>query len=528
MLNKLFISVLLVLAGLSCRGAAPGPQSQAQPASPRTEPLPVQQAKAYPETVTGRFVSLADFEDSPQGPRGRDQLSYFSVEPPDKPSGDRSSLAVVYNITRTGAGALAAALPARRELVFRVPHIHDFRNYTLLSFALHSPALRDDLRATVVTARGSWTSNRTLVLPGWNNVLIDIRHLSSAPDVDITAVDSLKIAFADSVSPVTFGVDDIMLIQNERAITPAPDGLKLVKTGLDYRLTLGAADPLALAQGSDGLWRLNRMQPVVQLSPPGQLPQTRDEDLALMGLRKVGQVELLENNSIRVRICSTWYFPTRSGEWASLAVRRLRWEYTFYGDGRWVTHLEVNNSGGRQIELVRVLTDVPVAMAGRTVSRELAAYGLGSDVGRWSFMSARDGEDKVSQERAYLNPGRIVPMLAAQDVYAAGDADRDRFDESEGCYVLGARSGHCRFTIHPPADGLPSAVFRILASGSAPGKAGRWEGTPSINMEGQVLRDVAVQGQNLLFSIPGRVDRPTVVEVLGRQVDDESAAPASR
>ena len=134
---------------------------------------------------------------------------------------------------------------------------------------------------------------------------------------------TLRITFADAPTAVTFHLDDLMLIQNQRAIEPAPEGLKVAKSGLAYDVGVkDEKDPLCLAQGPDGFWRWNRHQPIVQLLPPGEIPEGREEDLDLMGQRRIGQVTLLENNALRVRLESAWFFPSRSGEWASSAARQ--------------------------------------------------------------------------------------------------------------------------------------------------------------------------------------------------------------
>ena len=142
------------------------------PAPPENtpDPLPLQQARAYGETVTGLFVSLVDFEDAHDGPKGHSQVELFSIAPSDK----RGRRKFVVNITRTGAGAMEVTLGPGASLAFASPDIHDFTGYTLLTMALYSEALRDDLQVTLVSESGNWTSHRTLLTPGWNNVLVDI------------------------------------------------------------------------------------------------------------------------------------------------------------------------------------------------------------------------------------------------------------------------------------------------------------------------------------------------------------------
>ena len=126
MRHRLIVLATLLL-GVSLAGCQPMAERAPSAAGnrgerPTVDPLPVQQARAYPETATGRFVSLADFEDAPGSIAGFRQVEQFSVAP-GAPAADRR---FVVNITRTGAGALEVCVPARAELVFDVPDLHDF------------------------------------------------------------------------------------------------------------------------------------------------------------------------------------------------------------------------------------------------------------------------------------------------------------------------------------------------------------------------------------------------------------------
>ena len=471
-------------------------------AGPQIDPLPVQQARAYPETVTGLFLSLADFEDAPDG-RGDEQVEHFAVLP-DGQGGKK----FVVNITRTGAGAMEVVLPARAALAFRIPDIHDFTGYTLVSLALYSESLRDDLTVTLVTDAARWTSHRTLLMPGWNNVLIDIRRLERVVGFDVTDVQEMHIAFANAVSPVTFNLDDIMVVDNRRKLTPVPHGAALAKAGLDYTMIVPHRDkPVSIAMGSDGLWRLDAVQADVQVLPPRAVAPTAGEDLEWMGPRRLGTVDILEHNAVRIRLATTWYFPMRVGEWASLAVRQIRWEYTFYHDGRWVTHVELNNAGGQQIGSVRFLLPQRAAWAGAGVSKDRTLADLAGPVGRWSYLVAPPKLRAETLESNYIRPGTIRTAIAAADFFAPGDADRDGFDETQGCYSLKARAGHCRFTILPPEGGLIDPVVRV---------AGQWKGAVSVNSEGLAIRDVVrLDDGSVLFVVPGFLKRPTAVEVVG-------------
>ncbi len=468
-------------------------------------PISVQQSRAYPETVTGDFVSLCDFEDVPSGPKGHQQVEDFSIQP----LGDGHRKFVV-NITRTGAGAMEVALMPKNHLFLTIPHIHDFTEYSLLSISLYSEALRDDLRVTLGSETASWRSHRTIVRSGWNNVLIDIQRLGNVKNFNSKHVRTLVIEFADATGQVTFNIDDILLIDNRRQIEPIPKGLKLDKIGLDYRLTLpGRRSGLKLTQSPDGLWRLGSDGPMVSLAGPGGTCATDREDLALMGDRKVGYVEVVEHNATRLRLRNIWYFPTRAGEWASLAVRQIRWDYTFYSDGRRITHVELNNAGGAEIRAVRLKLPAPAAWTTGKFADELLVGRFAGPVARWGYLSAPAGPKRDALHRDYIAPGRISRTMADK-AHAPGDSDRDGFDESQGCYFVKAtKSGHCRFTIVPPASGLlVDPVFRV---------AGPWKGKVRVSAAGLGVRDVTLAADgSALFILPGQIRYPLAVEVAGK------------
>jgi len=488
---------LVVLLVLGCEQTQPeGPKS------PRAGQLTVEQVKAYEEAATGVFLSLADFEDSPDGRSGQEQLKHFSIIPGSGEAACRFSV----NERRTGAGAVEVTIPAGGKLTFTPPETHDFTGYSLLGAAVYSTAFRDELQMTVVTQGASWQSGRMLVKPGWNTVLFDIRRPPPIVGLDLGEVRAVEMAFTDAAEPVSFALDDIMLINNLRVVRPSPFGMTLQREGLDYRLAVNrASDEFLLAAGLHGFWQLGRHQAVMQLAGEGENFDRRGVQLALLGSRRIGQAELLECNAVRVRFASTWYFPARSGEWLSAAVRRIEWRYTFYADGRWVTHVELNNAGGRPVESVRIILPSPAAWAGGTISNELLVSDFRGPVGRWSYVCQTQGDTNGLLTDNYLSPGHLIVTLGSDGPAAEGDADKDGFDESEGCYFLRAKAGHCRFTIIPPPGGLFNPAFRV---------AGEWVGQVSAGSEGLAIRDIAVvNDESVVFVLPGLIEKPTAVEV---------------
>ncbi|MCK4602758.1 MAG: hypothetical protein KAU28_09850, partial [Phycisphaerae bacterium] len=425
MSNRCLAALLGALMLLGCE-PPPAPREEV---GYDLESLPAQQRKVYPETAGGLFVCLADFEDAADGRRGFEQVESFSISP----DGPAARHRFVVNITRTGAGAMEVSLPAGAGLVFTIPHFHNFTGYTLLSMSLYSRSVRDDLRVTLTTRGASWHSPPALLKPGWNTIMVDLQRLAGLQGFDITDVRTMRLAFTEASAAVEFNLDDIMLINNYRRIGRTAKGIAVIKGGLDYRISLPYhSQPLALAQQADGLWRFGGSQPVMQLAAGARLPTASGpEQLTLLGPRKVGLVEIVENNPIRLRLVNTWYFPTRPGEWLSLAVRQIRWENTFYPDGRWVTHVELNNAGGTKIGAVRIVLPQPVAWAGGVVSTRRTTKRFAGPVGRWNYLFSPPGEPGRTLQKNYLNPARVVKAIATEGKFAPGDADRDGFDESQ-------------------------------------------------------------------------------------------------
>ncbi len=494
-------------------GCGPAPRDDPDRAAPAMAPLPVQQVRVYGETVTGRFISLIDFENTPVGHPGDEaqtewgdeQLGHFSFTP-----AGAGRLAHVVNRTRTGAGAMAVTLPPKSGLLFRPPHASDFRKFTLLSLAVHSAAVRDDLVITLISATGAWRSSPLLVPAGWSTVTLDLARVARGGAFDLSRIEAMAFRFTSAAEEVTFHIDDIMVIDNRRQIQRTPASIKLLKSGLDYTISLPGWDgPILLTQGDDGLWRLGRHQPVVRVTAAGD-PSAGDdgEDLRAMGSRRVGAVELLEANAVRLRLANTWYFPPQAGEWIDMDVRQIRWEYTFYGDGRWVTHVTVNNAGGEELAGLRITSPTPAAWSTGHIGRELSVADFAGPVGRWSMLTAPESKATDRQKQQFIRPPAMAVRLGRADVRADGDDNQDGFDESQGCYVARSAGGNCRIELRPAPGGAPllRPVIRV---------AGPWSGPVVANCAGMPLRPVARVPGGVVVVVPGELASPALIEFAG-------------
>ena len=230
-------------------------------------------------------------------------------------------------------------------------------------------------------------------------------------------------------------------------------------------------------------------------------------------------LEILERNGIRLRLRNTWYFPVSGGEWITLGgeqgrqwslatagVRQIRWEYTFYWDGRIVTDVVINNAGGREIAGVRITAPQPAAWSDGTRGPVAEVTRLAGDVARFSFLITPAGVQKRRWESDYLQPARLRVDVGEMDV-VPGDAGGDGFDESQGCYRLRARAGRCRFAVVPWRRAVAGAVVRI---------AGPWGPAVTADSEGLALRRlVRLEDGSVLLVVPGPIRRTRWVEVTG-------------
>jgi hypothetical protein len=456
-----------------------------------------EQRRAYDETVTGMFLSLVDFETDADGREGFAQADWFRLVNPGPGDGAK----FVVNMTSTGAGALQADLSPGSALVLDVPGVTDLSDYTLLSMAVHSETLRDDFRVTLETDAGIHRSGGHLLRPGWNMVHVDLQRLRRRRGVDLTGVRRIRWDFPRAAGPLRIRLDDVLLIDNDRVIRPTPPGVILRKSGLDWTIQLpGRDEPMRLSQGDDGLWRLGDVQTNLTLrDPDGNAPA---DPLTMLGERSLGEVQLLETNRVRTRLAVTWFFPSRAGEWASLAVRRVRWEHTFYADGRWVTHMEINNAGGQPIGAVRIDARRPVAWSNGAVAAEMEQEFAGP-VGRWNWMAAGDTRFARAYRRQYARPGRIETTLGGEPT----TADANGYDVSQGCHVVRGRDGLCRFELIPPPEGLVNPVVRVENIG--PGEI-------TAAAEGLAIRTWASSADGeVVLVIPGEVHKPLSVEFRG-------------
>ncbi len=566
------------------------------------------------EFVPSRRTVLVDFEpvNSRTQPTSRPR-DFFSIDG----AGEGSEVQLVSNVTRSGQGALQAILPKGSELSYRLPAPRDFSTYPLLSVAVYSVQRRGDFHVTLEDRQRQWRSGELPLESGWTDVQIDLGFLRGQGALDVQDIRALQFGFGERVSvsspsassasaeaseatsepaaesvcepsaesasqpasapasepashPAgdTIVLDDIQLIDNRHEISPLPEGMRLIASGLDYELTLpGRADPLRLTQGRDGLWRLGADRAALALADDvnhfaapqaDTAPAENLEDLTMLGCgtgvspvcntavptmsdtpgaasvlpslitslgrdaqdthgrdahatnsqnsqsSRVGAVEVIEHNAIRLRLASTWFFPSFAGEWRLSTCRRVRWEYTFYWDGRWVTHMRVDLPGAERIPALRLALPDEAAWSDRQRSAGRLFAPSGGATKTCSFLTEPAGSPGGIVGEAYMDPPALRVLSPAGEA-AAAPSTKGAFDASEGCYVLDGASGLVRFTLEGKAGGA-DCVVRLL----------RWPGPEAgINCDGLSIRNyVRLADGSLLFVIAQRSGSESVEAVV--------------
>ena len=475
---------------------------QAPSLSPKSDvAIVTEQASAHPSLHKAEFLSLADFEHRSDQDVKR-QLDWFRLENPN----GRSRLALSKEAV-SGEGSLEVRLARGEAIRFSFPETLDASDYWLIQLSVWLPQRRDDLQLTFHSRTGSWSSPRAQMDAGWNDLplgLTEMKRLTNVSRFDVRSITGITIQFTDLAAPLLFRLDDILLLNNARRIDSTPAKLGLWLWGGDYALKLpGWAKPLRIERGPDGLWRIGEHHPAVTCGMGSSPTRPASE---FLGVNRLGQLKIIERNRVRLRMESTWRFPLRYGAWMPVSMRYLRCRWTFYPDGRWVTELAMNNSGGELMKSLRVKLPIKAAWSARkTSSNEWLTDSHVGPMRRWCYLLAPPAT-ATEMYKSYLTPAKLE-VGYGKYVYVAGDVMGDAFDESQGCYVVGGRNGQCRFSLRSRAALLAPSVVRVL---------GPWTTAPTIRVTGGFVDTVELLADgSALFRINMTTAAKVNVEVRG-------------
>ncbi|HPS51972.1 MAG TPA: hypothetical protein PLK08_00300 [Phycisphaerae bacterium] len=409
--------------------------------------------------------------------------------------------------------AVKAVLPPKAWLTYQAGRKQplDIANFTHLAFDMEYSGEIGVCQVIIDSDSGQWTSRPIAVSRGVNQVILGIHQLWRSVDFDVHAVSALKIGFPDAELNRGFILRNVRFLRDLRNVSPSPAGIELQEIGWDYILKFcDSGERLELFRSDDGLWRMGLAQPVLRLARFGgrKLAESGGEELDAMGKDRFGEVDLLEHNIVRIQLADNWYFNGFEGGIKAFSNRYVRWTYTIYGDGRCVVAAELDNSGGPELEKVEIsVRSQRAAWHGKGMSGAMSDDSFIGPMGKWTFMTVIGDKNRMRFFQNYLNPAKIKPILSQKGIFAPGDADRDGFDESQGCYCLAGRPAGCKFEVICDEKPLFLPIFKIF---------GPWKKLPTVVVEGRRIEKKVLLGDgSVLFELPGEYRRNFTVEVLG-------------
>lgn len=338
----------LLLAGLGAAGCQTPDTPRPPVATTQTDRL----VQTYPELESGRFATIADFED----PVHLELVQLVSVSPHA-----RWTHEVRGGRPETGGNALAFTSASPNDvLVLNNQHAdrwylkRDWRAYDLLLMSIRSPqsAVTANLAVGTGNAAARRFSETSLPLSvGWNVVRLDLAELGESQPLD--DIQELRLSLQPSSSaPVVVQVDDILLVSLRETLWGDPRGPEgrtyAQRVGRRFRVGVTGRFELAFAGGLvveaynlvtdpsrlQNLARRGSLTPIpVRLGPNG-LP------LADSSIRQRHFVEstqrLVEANALRMIVDGEWRLePSGSADPAASDSPALpaRWRTVIHRTG---------------------------------------------------------------------------------------------------------------------------------------------------------------------------------------------------
>jgi len=374
--------LILLLSGCALDKALPPPAVS-------DIPLPIQQAKRYPDLTTGRFLVLADME-SPE------QKNLFQLDP------GGGSIKRTRKKAATGRFGLEVELgqknPEKRKLLFTRGLPADWTDFRLLIISVWVPRPRDDFRLTLRSGQRliqKFTVPICTLRKGWNTVKVDLGLLKEK--VELLAIRAIEIQFVNAAPTDVFVLDDVMLVDNRRTIyrdpPDVPDAFSVriegdrlhVRRGGRFEYRFGprvSPEPggpitgvqrhcltAAFCLADDPDARRNLLGGQEGLGPIPAALETQTADLAWWGTRAWSQWRLLEANAVRAVVQLDWSCFDHLPQWLTGQTADLKWRYTLYRDGSIFYQLHIpTERGGRRVKQLALRLGLDETFARKTRS----------------------------------------------------------------------------------------------------------------------------------------------------------------
>ncbi|MCH7813876.1 MAG: hypothetical protein IID40_07630 [Planctomycetes bacterium] len=345
------VAPLAVLAGLlsGCDGLIP---------APRTQPGQFDRLMAaYPDSASGRFWVLADFE----------QIKHYSLFHVFSHSGRAEcSASLNAGVADTGRRCLRVTLADPLDaLLIDNEHAQewalkrDWREFRLLLLAIHSSADATPLELSLEAGpegRGVIVQSRSMLHKGWNVLRLDLAE--AAENLPLDQMRRIRLSLPEAQEPTELLLDDLLLIDNRRDVFGSfedlDQGLYVRREGRRWNVGAAGRFELGLAHGQIVHWydlghdphRLENLVAGTVLGPsPVVLPLPDDPDangvpgFEDLGSSVIARQRLVEANAVRIVVECTWQYADPNGSIPDQAAGQS-WTYTILRDGRVYVHVE--------------------------------------------------------------------------------------------------------------------------------------------------------------------------------------------
>lgn len=409
-----FLCVWCSLAG----GCASAPR-RAEVSGNRLDRL----VQAYPDLASGRFVVLADFDDTRHMQLAQVIRMSDRAEVSLDRTGGRAETGA--SCLRFRAGSDEDALVLSNAVASDWYMKRDWRAYDLLLASLHAPRGGAELELAIVGGEPErrLSAETTLNLTeGWNDLRIDLASIGEFLPLD--DVRQIRVRFLDPDRRSELGVDDLILTSNREDLfgdSSLSDGSLFVqKRGRRLIVGAGGSFKLTFAKGQITEWFDLRgddplMRNLVRGTALGPTPVILSSDESYLvplmadGARVVARQRLIEANRVRAVVEVDWTIAQDASR--DQPPPTVSWRYDVYFDGSVRAECEADLAGvlppGRKLGVGVSLARPPAGMvveAGSVDGRALAATSRLDGTGAGLvWVTSHQGED-ATPIRAFHEP----------------------------------------------------------------------------------------------------------------------------
>ncbi|MCP4250716.1 MAG: hypothetical protein GY778_27060 [bacterium] len=434
--------------------------------APRTQPGQFDRLMAaYPDSASGRFWVVADFE----------QFKHHSLFHVFSHSGRAEcSASLNAGVAETGQRCLRVTLADPRDaLIVDNDYAQDWalksdwREFCLLLAAVHSSRDATPLELSLQAGpegSGVIVQSRSMLQKGWNILRLDLAE--AAENLPLDQLRRIRLSLPEAHEPTELLLDDLLLIDNRLDVFGSFEdldrGLYVRREGRRWNVGAAGRFELGLAHGQIVHWydlghdphRLNNLVAGTVLGPsPVVLPLPDDPDASGvpgfedLGTSVIARQRLVEANPLRIVVACTWQYADPDGAIPDRPAVQS-WTYTILPDGRVYVYVESPAAGdGFEPEAMGLWASVSDDGALEAVAHSTGQLADPEDLRHVAYAYARPASADRSGVFVALHDSRKGPRMSVRR-----QPQRRRLGllASGGALADGAQNWSCLLRVWPP------------------------------------------------------------------------------